>query len=124
MGYYSEVAICMAFEDMEKRDTFYETLRLRDDEVGDVIKNRCAKDDKLPWIRYHNDYIKWYESHPDRMAFEETIFDLVIECGGAWRFMRLGEEADDYETDENEADMHKVQAPTDAFYMVRRIEWA
>ena len=124
MGYYSEVAICIAFEDAEKRDTFFETLRLRDDEVGDVIKNRCAKDDRHPWITYHNDYIKWYESHPDRMAFEETIFDLAIECGGAWKFMRLGEESDDVEQDENEADMHKVQAPTDAFYMVRRIEWA
>lgn len=126
MGYYSEVAICMAFEDMEKRDTFFETLRLRDDEIGDVIKNRCAKDAQLPWIRYHNDYIKWYESNPDRVAFEGegNIFDLVIECGGAWKFMRLGEEADDVEQDENEADMHKVQAPTDAFYMVRRIEWS
>ena len=125
MGYYSEVAICMAFEDMEKRDVFWDLLSLRKDDVGDVIKNRCAKDDKLPWIRYHNDYIKWYESHPDRMAFEGegNIFDLVIECGGAYKILRLGEEADDVEQDENEADMHKVQAPTDAFYMVRRIEW-
>ena len=122
MGYYSEVAICMAFEDMEKRDTFYETLRLRDDDVGDTMR-KCQKDDKLPWIRYSNDYIKWYESHPVRQSFEDTIFDLVIECGGAWQFMRIGEENDDVEQDANEPEGGKVLAPIDAFYMVRRIEW-
>ena len=126
MGYYSEVAICMAFEDNEKRDAFYDLMSLRKDDVGDVMRNQCAKDDRMPWITFHNSSIKWYESHPDRQAFENDgcLFDLVIECGGAYKILRLGEEADDVEQDENEADMHKVQAPTDAVYMVRRIEWS
>lgn len=125
MGYYSEVAICMAFEDEAKRDAFWDLISLRKDEVGEVMRNKCAKDDREPWIRYHNDYIKWYESHPDRIAFEGegNIFDLVIECGGAYKILRLGEEADDVEQDENEAKDSPVVAPTDAFYMVRRIEW-
>ena len=37
--------------------------------------------------------------------------------------MRLGEEADDYETNEDAADGGKVDAPWDAFYVVRHIEW-
>ena len=125
MGYYSEVAICMAFEDMEKRDAFWNLITLRDDEIGQVLKNGCQKDDVQPWINYHDTSIKWYESHPTRIALEgkDGILDLVIECGGAWKFMRLGEESDDVEQDECEADMSKVQAPTDAFYMVRHIEW-
>ena len=125
MGYYSEVAICMAFEDMEKRDTFYDLMSLRTDDVGDVIKNRCAKDDKLPWIRYHNDYIKWYESHPPRQAFEcdGGILQLVVECGGAYRILRLGEDKDDIEEDQDAADSDKVDVPWDVFYMERRIVW-
>lgn len=122
MGYYSEVAICMNFETKEKRDTFYETLVLRTDDVGDVIRNKCQKDDAYPWINYHDDNIKWYESHPVRQSFEETILPLVVECGGAWRLMRLGEEADDYETDEGAAE-NGIDVPWDAFYLERRIAW-
>jgi len=122
MGYYSEVAICMNFEDTEKRDTFYETLRLRDDEVGEVIRNKCAKDDNGEWITFHDTSIKWYESHPVRQAFEDTILPLLIECGGAYKLMRLGEEADDCETDEDGAE-GGAEVPWEAFYQVRHIEW-
>ena len=124
MGYYSEVAICMAFEDDEKRDAFWDLLVLRKDDVGDVIKNRCAKDDKLPWITYHNPNLRWYELHPERQSFEDTLLPLVIECGGAYYMMRIGEDSDDFETAEDEADPTKVPVPNDAFYMVRRIEWS
>ena len=123
MGYYSEVAICMAFEDDAKRDAFYETLVLRDDDVGDVIKNRCETDDREPWIKYHNTNLRWYELHPDRQSFEDTILPLVLECGGAWSFMRIGEDSTDVEQDDNESKESNVHAPTDAFLMVRRIEW-
>ena len=81
MGYYSEVAICMAFEDEAKRDAFYDLMSLRTDDVGDVIRNKCAKDNRHPWITYHDSSIKWYETHPTRQAFENDgcLFDLVIE---------------------------------------------
>lgn len=125
MGYYSEVAICMAFEDNQKRDAFYDLMSLRDDEIGQVIKNQCAKDDRMPWITFHNSSIKWYESHPTRQAFEDDggIFELVIECGGAYRIMRIGEENDDVETNEDAADAGVVDVPWDAFYMERSISW-
>ena len=125
MGYYSEVAICMAFEDVEKRDAFYETLVLRDDEIGLTIKNQCAKDDVNPWINYHDTSIKWYESHPPRQAFEcdGGILQLVVECGGAYRILRLGEDKDDIEEGQNAADSDKVEVPWDAFYMERSIVW-
>lgn len=123
MGYYSEVAICMAFEDDAKRDAFYETLVLRDDEVGEVMRNKCAKDGAFPWINYHDTSIKWYDSHPTRQAFEDTILPLVLECGGAWQFMRVGEDSTDVELDSNEAEGGNVPTPMDAFYLSRRIEW-
>lgn len=123
MGYYSEVAICMAFEDKEKRDAFYELMSLRKDDVGDVVRNQCAKDDRMPWIRYHNSSIKWYDSHPDRQAFEDVLLKTVIECGGAWRVLRLGENNDDVEDDGDAADIGKVEVPWDAFYMERSISW-
>ena len=125
MGYYSEVAICMAFEDDKKRNAFWDLLSLRDDEVGLTIKNNCQKDDQNPWINYHDGSIKWYESHPTRQAFEDKdgILDLVVECGGAWRRLVLGENPDDVEDDGDCADMSRVDVPWEAFYMVRRIEW-
>lgn len=42
MGYYSEVAICMAFEDDEKRDAFWDLMVLRDDEVGLIGGGTCC----------------------------------------------------------------------------------
>lgn len=125
MGYYSEVAICMAFEDEQKRDTFYDLMSLRNDEMGEVMRNKCAKDDKYPWINYHDSSIKWYESHPTRLSFEEDggLLDLCVECGGAWRTMRIGENNDDIEDDSNCADNDKVEVPWDAFYLNRSISW-
>ena len=125
MGYYSEVAICMAFEDNEKRDAFYDLMSLRNDEMGYTIRQYCQKDDKYPWINYHDSSIKWYESHPTRLAFENDggLFELVKECGGAYRILRLGEDTDDIEKDQGAADSNKVEVPWDAFYMERRIVW-
>ena len=125
MGYYSEVAICMAFEDEAKRDAFWDLLSLRDDEIGHVIKNQCAKDDRMPWITFHDTGIKWYESLPTRRSFEDDggIFELVIECGGAYRIMRIGEENDDVETNEDAADGGNVEVPWDAFYLNCSISW-
>ena len=123
MGYYSEVAICMAFEDNEKRDTFYETMVLRKDEVGEVMRTKCAKDDTHPWITYHDSSIKWYESHPTVQAFEGVLFDLVRECGGAWRILRIGEDQEDIEDKSDCDDYQKVDVPWDAFYLNRSISW-
>lgn len=125
MGYYSEVAVCMAFEDEQKRDAFYDLMSLRNDEIGEVMRNKCARDDRMPWITYHDNSIKWYESHPTRQAFEEDggLFKLLIECGGAYRIMRLGEDKDDIEENEDAADNSKVDVPWDAFYMERSIVW-
>lgn len=125
MGYYSEVAICMAFEDNQKRDAFWDLISLRKDEMGEVMRNHCQKDDSLPRINYHDTSIKWYDSHPTRQAFEEDggLFKLLIECGGAYRIMRLGEDRDDIAEDQDAADSDKVEVPWDAFYMERRIVW-
>ena len=118
MEYYSEVAICMAFENEEKRDAFWELLRK--DGMSDVIKY-SDKDYDAPWIRYHNDHIKWCESNPDRQVFEgeDGIFNLVIKNGGAWQFMRLGQDPCDFE---GKAVGNTDVAP-DAFRLVREIEW-
>jgi hypothetical protein len=123
MGYYSEVAICMAFEDEQKRDAFWDLLVLRDDEVGYTIKQYCAKDDQNPWITYHDNEIKWYDSHPTRKSFEDTLCALVCECGGAWSMLRIGEDDNDVERDGCESKEGNVHEPMDAFYLSRRIEW-
>lgn len=125
MGYYSEVAICMAFEDNEKRDAFYDLMSLRNDEMGYTIRQYCAKDDRMPWITYHDNSIKWYESHPTRQAFEgkDGLLDTVIECGGAWRILRIGEDQEDIEDKSDCADYKQVDVPWDAFYLNRSISW-
>ena len=118
MGYRHDVAVCLAFEDNAKRDAFYDLLSLRDDEVGEVVKTKCAKDDSKPWITCQmNDTKFYYESTLD------AIFDLVVECGGAWRMLRIGEDASDVEDRSDCSDYTKVDVPWDAFYMERRIVW-
>ena len=122
MGYYSEVAICMAFEDDEKRDAFWEVVRLRKDEMAKQLENHCAKDDRMPWITYDHNSTKWYDSFPEVQAFD-ALMDLCVECGGAYKFMRLGEENEDIENREEAADGGNVDVPWDAFYMERSISW-
>ena len=122
MGYYSEVAICMAFEDDEKRDAFWEVVRLRKDEMAKQLENHCAKDDRMPWITFHHESIKWYDIFPEIQAYDD-LMKLCLECGGAYRFMRLGENDDDIETRDEASEDDKVEIPWDAFCMERHISW-
>ena len=121
MGYYSEVAYVMAFEDNEKRDAFHELVRLRKDEMSKQLEQYCAKDDREPWITYHQNSIKWYGEFTEIKAHHDMM-KLCVECGGAYRFLRVGEETDDIEDASDGADDGKVEVPWDAFYMQRSIE--
>ena len=121
MGYYSEVAYVLAFENDEKRDAFREVVRLRKDALSKAL-NECAVSTKEPWLQFHDSSTKWYREFPDVQAHRD-LMQLCIECGGAYRFLRVGEEVDDVEDMCDEADDGKVETPWDAFYLTRKIEW-
>ena len=121
MGYYSEVAYVLAFENDEKRDAFREVVRLRKDALSKALAE-CAVSTKEPWLQFHDSSTKWYREFPDVQAHRD-LMQLCIECGGAYRILRLGEDRDDIEEDEDAADAGKVDVPWDAFYMDRSISW-
>ena len=120
MGYRSDVAYCMAFEDMDKRDAFHELVRLRKDTMSHELEQYCAKDDEFPWITCSMKDVKWYASDEDVQA-HNAMLRLCVECGGAYRFVRIGEDTDDAE--EREESDTDVEIPWEAFYVERRIVW-
>ena len=120
MGYRSDVAYCLSFEDESKRDAFHELVRLRKDEMSKQLEQYCAIDDAMPWITCQIKDVKWYDSFEDVQA-HEAMLRLCVECGGAYKFVRIGENYDDVE--EREESDTDVEIPWDAFYVERSIIW-
>ena len=120
MGYRSDVAYCMAFADEAKRDAFHELVRLRKDVMSKELEQFCAIDEAMPWITASIKDVKWYDSFEDVRAHEDML-ELCVECGGSYKFVRIGEEYDDL--DEREGGDGDVDVPWDAFYVERTIVW-
>mgnify|MGYP003339254950 CR=1 FL=1 len=48
----------------------------------------------MPWITASIKDVKWYDSFEDVKAHEDML-ELCVECGGSYKFVRIGEEYDD-----------------------------
>lgn len=114
MGYCSDVKLIVAFPSERLRD---EALALwsmlegvRESSVLEELEMRETEyenpDNELMniyLITWHNDYVKWYTDHPQRVALD-ALRNLLSEqvkartefCY-AWRLARTGEEIDDIE---------------------------
>jgi hypothetical protein len=112
MGYYSEVAIGMTKKAHEKFIAFL---------TGEVLKGSFSPDDESPFevlnnaekteyedaVVYKWDSIKWYQEFKSIAAIKEALNNLDCsndsdeddEEDGNYIFVRVGEEADDIETD-------------------------
>lgn len=104
MGYRSEVAYVIRFENKEMRETFVALQRAKADEHINNALNELVEveDDKLG---YHADHVKWYDSYPDVQAHQALLREAINlyndkEDITGYRFIRLGEEQDDNITEE------------------------
>lgn len=110
MGYRSEVAYIIRFKDKEMRDAFVNLERAKANKhINEALDELVeVEEDKLG---FHADYVKWYDNYEDVEAHrqllkdvisifadEETIPDYNQQAG--YRFIRLGEESDDNEVEE------------------------
>jgi len=101
MGYRSDVAYVIKFDDIQTRDA-YVTLMLGNDNP-DVRKaiEECNYDyERDPIITFRERDVKWYDSYDDVQA-HKFIYTNAHELGiGSYRFMAVGEDgAEDCETE-------------------------
>jgi hypothetical protein len=117
MGYRSTVAFIISFKDKETLDN-YLAPRLLDEHIKNDRKNfsRIAWDDAS--VMYYAEVIKWYDDYEGVKALTKLYKD-TIEAGGAYRFIRVGEEAKDIEDEYAESDT--TEPFWDDFYPVTTI---
>ena len=101
MGYRSDVAYVIKFDDIQTRDA-YVTLMLAnsDPEVRKAIEECEYDHGRDPIITFKAEGIKWYPSYPDVQAHTfiyENAHELEM---GSYRFLSIGEDgAEDCETE-------------------------
>lgn len=101
MGYRSEVAIVFAFADTLVRDAFI--AQIEDDPELTTEEFEPVDHYALPSVRFHDTDVKWYPSLADVQAVER-LCTKAIDVGGAWVKVRIGEDDDDTETDNDCSD--------------------
>ena len=117
MGYRSTVAFVISFKDKETLDN-YLAPRLLDENIINSRENfsRITWDDAS--VLYHIEDIKWYDNTPEVIALTKLYKD-TIEAGGAYRFIRVGEDDRDITEEYEESDT--TEPFWDDFYPVTSI---
>ena len=122
MGYYSEVAYVIAFDDQDAMGKFItHVFGSEDAEMIDALKS-CEVDFENLRINFHSASSKWYESYTD-VKGHTRMYELVDDedtlffgrCSS--RLVRVGEETGDIEEDD-----HGDEPPWDDFYPVTTIQ--
>ena len=95
MGYRSEVTIAIAFVTKGELDAFI-APRLLQEEIAE--NKGCFERGK--WqdnvLVFHVDEWKWYDGYPEVQAILALMHEVPT-YGGAYRFMRIGEDCTDIE---------------------------
>lgn len=96
MGYRSDVAYGIKFDDIEQRDAFVVLMRAKNDALITQALDEINHDDnKDPIITFSCESTKWYDSFPD-VRVHHALMEQAHELYGAgYRFVRIGEDAND-----------------------------
>jgi hypothetical protein len=113
MGYRSEVAYVIKFNDIETRDSFVTLMLAKNDEHVTRAVEECEygyEDD--PVITFEAQDVKWYESYDDVKAHHSLMREAVEiygeEKGGRFRFIAVGEDGQEqFDEDDNEGDLYE-----------------
>ncbi len=113
MGYRSEVAYVIKFDDIETRNNFVTLMLAKNDEHITRAVEECEygyEDD--PIITFEAQDVKWYESYDDVQAHHAMMREAVHiygeEKGGRFRFIAVGEDgAEQFDEDDNEGDLYE-----------------
>lgn len=104
MGYRSDVAYVIKFDDIQTRDAYVTLMLAHDDPLVRQAIEECEyNDSRDPVITFRQDGVKWYPDYADVRA-HNFVYTNAHELGmGSYRFIGLGE--DGAETFEAE-DLH------------------
>jgi len=110
MGYRSDVAYVIKFDDIETRDNFVTLMLAKNEPPITQAINECEygyKDD--PIITFEQDSVKWYRDFEDVKAHHALMKDAVEiygKKGGRFRFIAIGEDgAEDFDENDDEGDL-------------------
>ena len=102
MGYRSDVAYVIKFDELAQRDAFITLMHAKNDphinNALEEIKYRYSKD---PIITFFCESTKWYENYPDVAVHHKLMRDAVELYKAEYRFVRVGEDADDIQTQQD-----------------------
>ena len=133
MGYRSDVAVGIVFADEAKlKDFALKVVAFQPDNVREALKEYCVPiEGGGRLISGYFESTKWYDSF-EEVQGHVRLQELAREHGAGTAFIRLGEEADDNETDFLEPDgeqdddddklMEMMQVLYDNFNFVRKID--
>lgn len=116
MGYRSTVAFIISFEDKEKLEN-YLAPRMLEEYIKDSRDDFYRVDDTS--VMYHAEDVKWYDTYPNVQALTKLYKD-TSEAGGAYHFIRVGEEDKDIEEEYEESDT--TEPFRDDFHPVTHIQ--
>ena len=98
MGYRSDVAYVIKFETIAQRDAFITLMLAKNDkELREAIDEVSHDDSTDPIITFSCQDVKWYNSYPDVMGHHVLMEEAVSLYGAGYRFVRVGEDANDIE---------------------------
>lgn len=112
MGYRSDVAYVIKFDDIETRDNFVTLMLAKNDKWITQALDECEyryQDD--PVITFEMEGVKWYDSFDDvkahRVLMREAV-EIYKEKGGRYRFIGVGEDgAEEFYEDDDEGDLYE-----------------
>lgn len=113
MGYRSDVAYIIKFDDIETRDNFVTLMLAKNDKHITEAINECEyRYDDDPIITFRETDVKWYDSFEDVQAHQKLMQYAVEiygeERGGRFRFIGVGEDgAEQFDESDDEGDLYE-----------------
>jgi hypothetical protein len=108
MGYRSEVAYVIAFEDKPTLNEFISLVMLKGGREAEALKKCQIEVSEGAFscyrINFYADDVKWYDSYPEVEAhtwlYQYAVERFEDKC--AYRFLRIGEEQGDIEDEHSD----------------------
>jgi hypothetical protein len=113
MGYRSDVAYVIKFNDIETRDNFVTLMLAKNDKHITQALDECQYGyDDDPIITFEETSIKWYDTYDEVKAHRALMRSAVDiygeEKGGRFRFIGVGEDgAEDFDENDDEGDLYE-----------------
>ena len=110
MGYRSDVAYVIKFDDIETRDNCVTLMLAKNEPIVTQAINECEYGYKnCPIITFEQESVKWYRDFEDVKAHHALMRDAVEiygKKGGRYRIVTVGEDgAEECNEDDDEGDL-------------------